>query len=229
MNRREFLKNSLMGSTTIVALPAAITGCSEGSATEPDDNSACDLSPRETAGPFPIKTPADLVRANIVSDRTGVALLIALTVLDQSNDCQPLANVYVDLWHCDKDGYYSEYGNIQGQQQDFTNAHFLRGRQLTDANGQVSFISIYPGWYPGRAPHLHIEVLDQNEDSIRVTQIAFPEDISKIVYATAGYNGTFDTSNIRDGVFLDSLEANMADSVAGNTTDGYTLLKTIIV
>lgn len=226
MDRKDFVRKGLLGLGTIVALPSVIS-CSK----DDDDLTIgdCELSPSETAGPFPIKTPADLVKANIVSDRSGVALLITLTVQDQSNDCQPMEGVYVDIWHCDKDGYYSEYGGTQMQQQDFTSVHFLRGRQMTDVNGQVSFVSIYPGWYSGRAPHIHVEVLDSNENSIRVSQIAFPESTSSTVYATTGYNGAPDTSNSTDNVFSNSLDGNMADSITGNTTDGYTLLKTIVV
>lgn len=236
MNRKQFLKRGIVGMGTIIALPSVITACSkeDNSTTGETDNSgtnneSCTLSPSETAGPFPIITPSDLVRANIISDRTGVALLITLTVVDNSNDCAPLANVYVDLWHCDSDGNYSEYGGTQMQSTNYTNKHFLRGRQLTDSNGQVSFISIFPGWYSGRAPHIHLEILDSNENSIRVTQIAFPDDICETVYATSNYHGSADTANETDNVFSDSLDGNMADSITGNTTDGYTLLKTVVV
>jgi len=157
--------------------------------------------------------------------------LITLTVRDQSADCAPLAGVFVDIWHCDKDGYYSEYNGIGYSltRVDNTSVHFLRGRQTTDANGQVSFISIFPGWYRGRAPHIHVEVLSSGGDSIRVTQIAFPKDVCDTVYSTAGYRGTADTQNSNDSIFADSLNGNMADSISGNTTDGYTLLKTIVV
>jgi protocatechuate 3,4-dioxygenase beta subunit len=190
---------------------------------------ACTLSPSETAGPFPIKSPSDLMMENIISDRTGVALLITLTIQDQSNECKPLAGVFVDVWHCDSDGNYSEYGGTPMQSTNYTAKHFLRGRQTTDSNGKVSFISIFPGWYPGRAPHIHIEVLEANENSIRVTQIAFPKDVCDTVYATSGYNGSADTSNTSDNVFANSLSGNMADSLSGNTSLGYTLLKTIVV
>ena len=93
----------------------------------------------------------------------------------------------------------------------------------------VSFISVYPGWYPGRAPHLHLEILKPDGSSLLATQIAFPEDISNTVYSTSGYNGSFDTSNTVDGEFGDSLNRNIADSVTGNTTDGYVLTKILKV
>lgn len=236
MDRKKFIRNGVLGLGTIVALPSVITSCTDDDVVADDSNNSgsngsgdCTLSAAETAGPFPIKTPAQLVRENIIGDRDGVALLITLTVQDQSEDCAPLAGVYVDLWHCDAEGNYSQYGGTQMQQTDYTNANFLRGRQTTDANGQVSFISIFPGWYASRAPHIHLEVLDSNLDSIRVTQIAFPKDICDEVYATSGYNGEADTLNSNDNVFSDSVDNNMLDSLTGNTTDGYTLTKTIVV
>src|SRR5687767_5734259 len=102
MKRNEFVKKGLAGLTTIVALPT-VFGCSNDEdvtpvtdTTDTTGDGDCTLSPSETAGPFPIKTPADLVRENIVSDRAGVALLITLTIQDQSNDCKALAGVFVD-------------------------------------------------------------------------------------------------------------------------------------
>lgn len=236
MNRKEFVRKGLLGVGTIVALPTVIS-CSKEDKDEFENTTTgdgsgtgdCELSPSETAGPFPIKTPAELARQNIIGNRSGVALLITLTVQDQSDDCNPMEGVYVDLWHCDADGNYSQYGGTQMQQTDYSNENFLRGRQTTDANGQVSFISIFPGWYSGRAPHIHIEVLDANENSIRVTQIAFPKDVCDTVYSSSGYRGQADTQNANDNVFSDSVDGNMLDSITGNTTDGYTLLKNIIV
>ena len=228
MDRKKFIKKGLLGMSAIVGIPTAIAACSSDNV-DPTNAGACTLSPSETAGPFPIKTPSYLVRENIISDRSGIALLITLTVQDQSNNCNPLSGVHVDVWHCDTQGNYSEYGGTQMQSTNYTAQHFLRGRQTTDSNGKVSFISIFPGWYPGRAPHIHIEVLDSNGKSIRVTQIAFPKEVCDVVYATSGYNGTADTSNTSDNVFSNSLNGNMADSLTGNTSEGYTLLKTIVV
>ncbi|UOB18771.1 dioxygenase family protein [Abyssalbus ytuae] len=236
MKRKDFLKKGIVGIGTIVALPTVVNACSksddnnsQNGDTGENSNGECSLSPQETKGPFPIHTPAELVKANIVSDRSGVALLINITVQDLSENCEAASGVYVDIWHCDSDGNYSEYGGTSMQSTDYTDVSFLRGRQLTDVNGQVSFISIYPGWYMGRAPHIHVEILDKNENSLLVTQIAFPENISEDVYVTENYHGSADTSNNGDNVFSDSLDENMADSVTGNNTDGYTLNKTIII
>jgi protocatechuate 3,4-dioxygenase beta subunit len=234
MDRKKFLKSSLLGFGAFVALPGAITSCSKDDGNDDTvsigpGTDGCVISPVETVGPFPILTPAQYVRASIIGDRTGVPLLITLTIQDQSNGCAPLEGVLVDIWQCDKDGYYSQYGGNQLQQANFTGQNFLRGRQTTDANGTVSFLSIFPGWYPGRAPHIHVEILSPSGASLLVTQIAFPSSVYSTVYETAGYNGTPDRSNTQDSIFSDSLSRNMADSVTGNTVDGYTLLKTITV
>ncbi|MEO2062917.1 MAG: intradiol ring-cleavage dioxygenase [Christiangramia sp.] len=235
MKRKDFLRRGMIGAGTILAIPSVLTNCSKDDSAitdavdetgevdyESGTSGDCVVSPQETAGPYPIKTPAQLVRENIIADRPGVPLLINIIVQDQSNSCEPVANVLVDVWHCDADGNYSEYGS-------YTSEHFLRGRQTTDTNGNASFLSIYPGWYRGRAPHIHLEVLDSNENSLKITQIAFPEDVSDEVYSTSEYNGTADTSNNQDGIFQDSLQYNMLDSITGNTTDGFTLTKTIII
>lgn len=223
MKREDFLKKGAIGLGAMIAIPSVLTSCKKDNI----DPAACAVSPAETGGPFPIKTPADWVRENIVGNKTGVPLMISLTIQNTNADCAPLPDVMVDIWQCDAQGNYSEYsGQLDG---DFTSEHFLRGRQTTDANGNVTFISLYPGWYPGRAPHLHLEILSADGTSLLITQVAFPEDVSETVYTTTGYKGDADTKNKRDGEFSDSLERNIADSVTGNTTDGYTLSKIIKV
>lgn len=234
MDRKEFVKNSVLGLGAILSAPILLSSCEKkptvidaNPTPTPNPNpEACELYPTEIAGPFPIKTPADWIRENIVGDRTGIPLHMIFTIQNVNDNCKPLAGVEVDIWHCDAKGNYSEYsGQIEG---DFTNKHFLRGRQTTDANGMVSFISIYPGWYPGRAPHLHIEIKKDGQ-SLLITQTAFPEDVSNDVYATPDYTGNFDTPNALDGAFADDVEHNMPTSVEGNVTDGYTLREIIQV
>ncbi len=226
MKKREFLKKTLASFGTIVALP--VMGCDSQGATTDGSDPACEVSPRETRGPFPIKSPAELMRANIVADRQGIALLINLKVQDQSETCSPVTGAQVDIWHCDAEGNYSEYGDHPLQKKDFRNVSFLRGRQTTDAKGEVSFISIFPGWYPGRAPHIHVDVLQAGK-IVLSTQVAFPEKSTAEVYASRGYKGKEDTPNEEDGIFRNSLSGNMADSVTGNLTDGYTLRKVITI
>lgn len=225
MKKREFLKKTLSGFGGIVAIP--VIGCETKGAQDISDD-ACEVSPKETRGPFPNKTPAELMRANIVADRQGIALLINLKVQDQSESCSPIPDADIDIWHCDAEGYYSEYGNHPLQEKDFRQVSFLRGRQTTDANGEVSFISIFPGWYPGRAPHIHVDVLKEGK-IILSTQVAFPEESTSEVFASRGYKGKEDTPNEEDGIFRNSLGGNMADSVTGNLQDGYLLRKVITV
>jgi protocatechuate 3,4-dioxygenase beta subunit len=227
MERKDFLKNGVWGLATV------LTGVGIASDRKHENKMAgndCDVSPRETKGPFPTRTPAQMVQSNIRSDRDGIALLIHFTILDKTNKCMPLPGVHVDVWHCDKEGNYSEYGNHPMQRTDLTSAHFLRGRQTTDANGHVSFLSIYPGWYHGRAPHVHLEIFDNAGKSLLVTQVAFPENISNKVYSSPLYaaRGDADTPNNRDNVFSDSLSEQMA-TVTGNVKDGFTLSSTIVV
>jgi protocatechuate 3,4-dioxygenase beta subunit len=179
MKRKQFLKKGILGLTSMIAIPITAISCKNNDAPSPS-NGGCSVTPTEAKGPFPIKTPSQLVIENITSDRTGVALLMNLTIQNRNNNCAALAGVLVDVWHCDREGNYSEYGT-------HATVNFLRGRQTSNADGNVSFITIYPGWYPGRAPHIHIEVLRSTGASLLVTQIAFPEDISSQVYTSALY------------------------------------------
>lgn len=220
MKRNEFVKR--LGLSAFGSLGILTTSCKSDEDNEVEvDPAACTVSPEETAGPFPIKSPADFVRENIIGDREGIPLLINISIENTNDNCNPLVGVMVDIWHCDASGNYSEYDDqLDG---DFTGQHFLRGRQVTNSEGRVSFLSIYPGWYPGRAPHLHLEVLDAGGRSLLVTQTAFPEDISRSVYETSGYKGAFDTSNQEDGVFGAGLNRSMADTVTGSTSEGYVL------
>jgi protocatechuate 3,4-dioxygenase beta subunit len=218
------LTNSCSKDKDVVAGTETGTGTGTGSGT-------CTVSPTETAGPFPTKTPSSLVSSNIVSDRTGIPLSIKLTINNANNSCAALAGAIVDIWHCDAAGNYSEYGGTGMQSTNYTSVHFLRGRQTTDANGLVTFTSIFPGWYSGRAPHIHVHVYSASGTSLMITQIAFPTDICNTVYTTATTyytKGTQDTSNSSDNVFSDSL-ANELASVSGSVAAGYTLTHLVTV
>ena len=234
MDRKKFIRNGILGIASLATATKILESCSKSDNDETDSSNSgdgsCTVSPSETKGPFPIKTPSQLVLENIKSDRVGIALLINLKIENKKNNCEPLSGAFVDVWHCDKDGNYSEYGGTQMQQTDYTTVHFLRGRQTSDSSGNVSFISIYPGWYQGRAPHVHVEVLSSSGTSLLVTQIAFPETISSQVYSSTNYaaHGQADTANARDNVFSDSLADELA-TMSGNLTDGFTLTKTITV
>jgi protocatechuate 3,4-dioxygenase beta subunit len=242
MERKDFLRNGFMAALGFAAI-APLKACSKDQdlASDTTSNSGgsgsstgtgdCTVSPTETAGPFPTKSPSSLVTNDIRSDRTGVPLSLKITINNNNNNCAALAGAIVDIWHCDKDGYYSEYGGSGMQSANFTSVHFLRGRQVTNASGEVTFTSIFPGWYSGRAPHIHVHVYSASGSSLLVTQIAFPTDVCDAVYTTAtNYytRGKQDTSNARDGVFADSLASELA-TVAGSVSSGYTLTHLVTV
>lgn len=138
--------------------------------------------------------------------------------------CSPVAGANVEIWQCDADGHYSQYSQPGYNGQSET---YLRGIQTTDAAGRVTFTTIYPGWYMGRATHIHVDVA-MNGRSVKVTQIAFPENITAALYATGVYaaKGQNPTSNTRDMVFADSVTSEMA-SVAGDPTNGYNATFTV--
>jgi protocatechuate 3,4-dioxygenase beta subunit len=183
------------------------------STTTTSSNASCAVTPSETAGPYPSR--ADFLRSDIREDRQGTALTLTVTVVNANSGCAAVANAEVEIWHCDVAGDYSQYGSQ-------TARTFLRGIQTTNAAGQVAFTTIYPGWYQGRATHIHAEVTVSGR-SAKVTQIAFPESVNNTVHASGVYasRGTNPTSNGSDGIFSDSLAAELV-TPAGSPSSGYT-------
>ncbi|TAG69446.1 MAG: intradiol ring-cleavage dioxygenase [Runella slithyformis] len=233
MKRIEFLKSLGLGFLTSTAVAA----CASTDTATPDAGSTtttgstngssasdCTTTPAETAGPFPTKSPSGLVKNDIRSDRSGLMMTTAIAIKNKNASCAALKDAIVDIWHCDADGSYSEYAN-------YTSVSFLRGRQTTDANGLVTFTSIFPGWYGGRAPHIHVHVYNASGKSLLVTQIAFPKTVCDTVYGTANTfykKGLQDTTNERDNVFRDGFATEMA-ALTGSVKDGYALTHTIVV
>ncbi|SIT28041.1 intradiol ring-cleavage dioxygenase [Chryseobacterium gambrini] len=245
IDRKGFLKTLGLAGVTAVAAPILIrcgsddditdttTGSSSSSSSSSgSSSSACSVTNSETEGPFPTKSPSTLVQTNIVGDRTGVPFTIAITVQNINASCANLQGAIVDIWHCDKDGNYSEYGGTTMQTADYTSYHFLRGRQTTDANGKVSFTSIFPGWYQSRATHIHVHIYNSAGQSLLVTQIAFPEGSDSAVVQVAsstGYKGMSGyTYNASDNVFSDGTSNEMS-TITGSVSAGYALTHTIKV
>jgi protocatechuate 3,4-dioxygenase beta subunit len=197
-------------------------GCGQDSPTSPSTtststtsggtNATCAVTPTETVGPYPSLT--DLIRGDIREGRSGTTLTLTITLVNTNNNCSPVPNANVEIWQCDAAGNYSQYGTQTGQT-------YLRGIQTTNDNGEVTFTTIYPGWYQGRATHIHVEVV-RNGSSVKVTQIAFPESVNAAVYGTGVYasRGSNPTSNSRDNIFADSLESELA-TVTGDPASGY--------
>lgn len=244
MKREDFLKRGL-GSLGLFAVIPALSSCvkdevvadATGTTTTSTITSdptvtpsSCSVTNSETEGPFPTKSPATLAINNIVSDRKGTPLTIKVYIRNVNASCAILKDAIVDIWHCDAAGLYSEYGGTGMQSADMTAVHFLRGRQTTDANGMAAWTSIYPGWYSGRAPHIHVHVYNSAGKSLLVTQIAFPEDVSKVVYAQGVYasHGQADTTNAKDNVFSDGVTNEMS-VVTGSVSAGYVLTHTVYV
>lgn len=228
MLRKDFLKNSVgfLGMAVIAPRLMASNNSEELSCTETN---------AETAGPFPTIDPASLQNANIVGDRTGIPMTVNITIKNINNNCNALSGAIVDIWHCDREGNYSEYGGTQMQSANYTNYHFLRGRQITDANGLVTFQSLFPSWYQSRATHIHVHIYDSNGTSLLITQIAFPEGSNSAVVqvnaATAyGYTKgmTGYTYNASDNVFSDGVENEMG-TITGSVADGFVLTHEVYV
>jgi protocatechuate 3,4-dioxygenase beta subunit len=148
-----------------------------------------------------------------------------LVIGNSNNGCNPLANAIVDIWHCDAEGNYSEYGGTSMQSTNYTAVHFLRGRQTTDANGLVTFTSIFPGWYSGRATHIHVHVYNASGNSLKVTQIAFPEGSATAVTLVNGYTKGLSgyTYNKNDNVFSDDSTGIEIATVTGSLAAGFVM------
>ncbi|TXK19037.1 intradiol ring-cleavage dioxygenase [Homoserinibacter sp. GY 40078] len=196
--------------------------------------------PDETAGPYPgdgsngpdVLEQSGIVRSDIRSSidggatAEGVPLEFSLTITDMANDDAPFEGVAVYAWHCDAQGRYSMYS--EGVEDET----YLRGVQVADENGVVTFTSIFPACYTGRWPHIHFEVypdLDSISDStnaIATSQIAMPEDVCNTVYALSAYDGS--SSNLSqvsldtDNVFGEDGGALQLATVSGDVDSGYT-------
>jgi protocatechuate 3,4-dioxygenase beta subunit len=225
MKRKDFLKKGFAALGLAAVAAPVIASCRKEAANGGTGSAtSCVISPAETAGPFPTKNPASFLLKDIRNDRTGTPMTLNVTIQNISNNCAALEGALVDVWHCDKDGNYSEYGTQ-------TAAHYLRGRQTTNSEGVAAFLTIFPGWYSGRAPHIHIEVFNASGKSLLVTQIAFPTEACDTVYTmvTDLYKkGKQDTSNTRDNIFSDSIKDELG-AIKGSPSTGYTLEHTIKV
>ena len=201
----------------------------------------------ETAGPYPadgsngpdVRTLDGIVRKDIRSSfgaasgtAAGVPLESSLTVLDLTG--APVTDAAVYAWHCDRDGNYSLYST------GITDQNYLRGIQVTDSTGTVSFTSIFPACYSGRWPHIHFEVYSSPANAtsgdgpiVKTSQIAIPEEAADLVYATDGYRQS--VTNLgqitlaTDNVFGDDSAARELATVTGNVSDGFTARLTVAV
>ncbi len=213
----------------------------------------CSTIPAETGGPYPgdgtnsnssgIANALTLsgivrsdIRASIVGSSTvaaGVPLTVTLKLLNTGASCASLAGYAVYLWHCTREGGYSMYTS------GITAENYLRGVQVSDANGEVTFTTIVPGCYSGRWPHIHFEVFSSVAaattlpagDAVRTSQLALPKAMCGTVYATSGYSASVSNlANISlagDNVFGNDSAAQQMPTVSGSVAAGYTASLTV--
>lgn len=246
------------GSTTATSSSSSTGDTTGGTSTgtgTTTSSSSCTAAAEETQGPYPsdgsntvngqvsnVLSESGVVRSDIRSSfggssgvADGVPTTLTLTLLNSNNLCQPLSGYAIYLWHCTREGGYSLYSS--GVQDE----NFLRGVQVADANGQVTFTTVFPGCYSGRYPHIHFEIYPSLSmatlytNKILTSQIALPRDVCSTVYSGASGYSTSVTNLSRvtidsDGIFGDNTAAQMAAmtlAMSGSVADGYTSTLTI--
>lgn len=252
VSRRRALSAVGLGAATFglaACAPSATSGSSSASSATasasatPSSAASIDVAseiPDETAGPYPgdgsngpdILEESGVVRSDLRTSfgtgsatAEGVPMTLELTLVDMANDYQPYAGAAVYVWHCDRDGEYSMYGDaILGE-------NYLRGVQIADSSGRVSFTSIFPACYSGRWPHIHFEVypdqasITDSTQAVATSQLALPEEICAAVYATEGYESS--VSNLAqvsldsDNVFSDDGGQTQLAKATGSVSQGY--------
>lgn len=219
MNRKEFLRGVGLASVALTLPKVQLSAHPNPTiATE----GLCTLIPSETAGPFPLDLTENTTffRQDVREIQQGVQLNLRLKILGVNN-CEPMQNVRVNIWHCSKEGVYSGYntGNNPGD----ANATHLRGYQFTDANGEVEFITVFPGWYNGRICHIHFQVYVSSSYAA-VSQLTFPLDAKNALYAANSSvytKGVDPLSFSGDGIFADGYDTQVATLEANPDTGGY--------
>jgi protocatechuate 3,4-dioxygenase beta subunit len=228
------------GSASDTTAASSGSTASTSASTSDTSDTTCAPIPEETAGPYPgdgsngpdVLAESGIVRSDIrasIGEATGVAdgvpLTVELAVTDTAAGCVPLAGAAVYLWHCDREGRYSMYS--EGAE----NENYLRGVQEADADGRVTFASIFPACYSGRWPHIHFEVYASVADAtgggepIATSQLAFPQNVCEVIYGTDGYDQSVanlaQVSLESDMVFADGSGQQLA-TMAGTVEAGYT-------
>lgn len=184
-------------------------------------------------------TQSGIVRSDIRSSfgamsgtASGVPLTVALKLVNSANSCANLAGYAVYLWHCTREGEYSLYASS------LANQNYLRGLQVTDSSGLVSFTTIFPGCYSGRWPHIHFEVYQSlalatsGNNDVRTSQLALPQDVCSTVYNgdtaySASVRNLAQISLASDNVFGNDSAATQMATVTGSLSEGYLATLTV--
>ena len=240
-SRRDLLGFAAKGAASVVVSQSLLLACAakaggvidttsstdaNGTITETTGgNAACVLTAALTEGPFFVDEK--LNRSDIRTDpvtgaiSTGVPLTLAFNVSrSASNACTPLTGAYLDVWHCDSTGTYSD---VSGSSQ-----KFLRGYQITDANGVAAFTTIYPGWYSGRAVHIHFKLrlyAGSTKSYEFTSQFFFNDTLTDSVYTLSPYSsrGSRNTRNASYGIYtsLSTGDKTGLTLQTSQTTDRY--------
>ena len=254
LSRRRLLGMFGIGAATVglAACGAGSSSSSTSTGSAPSSSSAATGAsgeiPDETAGPYPgdgsngpdVLEQSGIVRSDIRSSfgdssgtAEGVPMTLELTVTDLANGGVPFEGVAVYVWHCTREGGYSLYS------EGVTEQNYLRGVQVADSDGRVTFTSIFPACYSGRWPHIHFEVypdqsaITDSTSAIATSQVALPQDTCETVYATSGYEAS--VSNLKqvsldsDNVFGDDGGASQLGTVTGSVDGGYTVSLAVAV
>jgi protocatechuate 3,4-dioxygenase beta subunit len=158
---------------------------------EAEAATTCLLTPEVTEGPYWVDNR--LTRRNVTEGKPGLPLVIRFTVLN-ARTCRPIRNADVEIWHCDALGNYS---GVNG-----ATTRFLRGHQRSNAYGKAEFLTIFPGWYRGRTPHIHMKV-HVGGDTVHTGQVFMNEKLTAAVYRQPPYasRGQYDTPHSQDGIY----------------------------
>jgi len=151
----------------------------------------CLLTPEVTAGPYWVQE--SLTRRNVTEGKPGLPLVIRFTILN-ARTCKPIPKADVEIWHCDATGSYSAV--------DGATTRFLRGHQKANAAGKAEFLTIFPGWYPGRTPHIHMKVYIGG-NAVQTGQVFLNEAVTRAVYKQKPYavRGAYDTPHSGDMIY----------------------------
>ncbi|PCE16316.1 3,4-dioxygenase subunit beta [Microbacterium sp. SZ1] len=229
-----------VGAVVLAACAPTEAGTSATTGSEATGSTAEGEIPDETAGPYPgdgsngpdVLEESGIVRQDITTSidgsaiADGIPLTIAFRILDRANGDVPFAGVAVYAWHCTAQGEYSMYSS------GLEDVDYLRGVQMADAEGNVSFTSIFPGCYSGRWPHIHFEVypdvdsITDSANAIATSQMALPGETCATVYADARYGGSAQnlaqTTLASDNVFGDDSAVLQLATITGDADAGYT-------
>ena len=220
--RRDFLKLSgLAGAASLIPIsPSKLKQL-----TPLMPGGGCTLIPSETAGPFPLDLSGnqEMFRSDIRESQVGVRLDQKLRIIGAEN-CLPMPNCRVDAWQCNAHGYYSGFTtNGHNGQQNHVDETFLRGIQMTDAYGEVTFTTIFPGYYPGRIVHIHFQVFLSSVLQV-TSQLTYPlTEKNALLTSNTPYSAygadplNFDTDNI----FEDGYALQLATLTPNTETGGY--------